>query len=193
MEYPFGQFGSAVLAMSLPNLLSTTSILTVGSGGRDKALMLYKHCSAIAKTFLYYQHCFSHKCKTQHHMLWRKLTPSQPDLVPSQTEAMLGWEWTSVISFSHGDFAFLLHLQDRDSLPWKMRILTSTFLPRFLLNPWQDWCVQSKIPPVHLRIRQTSSPLSLTDGSLLVIKGAGEGGLAQVDLFTLKVVLSSGK
>lgn len=64
-------------------------------------------------------------------------------------------------------------------------------------NPAQsmarDGCVQGKIPPVHLRIRQTSSPLLLADGSLLVIKGAGEGGLAQVDLFTLKVVLSSGE
>lgn len=32
----------------------------------EKAFMLWKHCSATAKT-LVYQHCFSHKCKAHHH------------------------------------------------------------------------------------------------------------------------------
>jgi len=34
--------------------------------GKEKALMLCKHCSATAKTLVCYQHCSSHKSKTQH-------------------------------------------------------------------------------------------------------------------------------
>jgi len=68
MEYPFGQLGSAVLAVSPPSFLCTSSLLT----GRvvqeaEKPLTLCKHCSAITKTSLYYQHCFQHKSKTQTH------------------------------------------------------------------------------------------------------------------------------
>lgn len=33
----------------------------------EKALMLYQHCSAIAKALLCYQGCLGHKCQTLHH------------------------------------------------------------------------------------------------------------------------------
>ncbi|KAJ7424018.1 rna-directed dna polymerase from mobile element jockey-like [Pitangus sulphuratus] len=54
MEYLFGQIGSAVLAMSPPNLLPTPRLLAFG--GRvmvvagNTVSMLWKHCSAVAKT-----------------------------------------------------------------------------------------------------------------------------------------------
>lgn len=71
MEYPFGQFGAAVVAMSPPSLLSVLSLLS-GAGGmqsEEEALMLLcKHCSATAKTLVCYQHCFS--CKSQTLMLY---------------------------------------------------------------------------------------------------------------------------
>ena len=55
LEYPFGQLGSAVPAVSPPSFLCTPSLLT----GRavweaEKALTLCKHCSAVTKTSLYY-------------------------------------------------------------------------------------------------------------------------------------------
>jgi len=34
---------------------------------KQKALMRFKNCSAIAKTLVCYQHCSSHKSKSQHH------------------------------------------------------------------------------------------------------------------------------
>ena len=41
---------------------------------------LCKHCSAITKTWVCYQHCFCHKSKTELcELLWRNLTPSQQD------------------------------------------------------------------------------------------------------------------
>lgn len=85
MEYLLGHFGSALLAAS-----PSTSYL-LGEEGRlcekpNKVLMLCKHCSAIAKTLVRYQHCFSHKSKTApREQLWRKLTPSQPYPVQGDT------------------------------------------------------------------------------------------------------------
>lgn len=38
------------------------------SGMKDKALMLCKYCSVIAKILVCFQQCFHHKSKTQHHM-----------------------------------------------------------------------------------------------------------------------------
>ena len=65
MEYPFGQLGSAVPAASPPSFLCTPSLLAGGVVREtEKALTLCKHCSAITKTSLCYQHCFRHKCKT---------------------------------------------------------------------------------------------------------------------------------
>jgi len=51
MKYPFGQFGSVLLATSPPSLLPTSSLLAFGRGvGVERALMLWEHCSAVAKT-----------------------------------------------------------------------------------------------------------------------------------------------
>jgi len=51
------------------NLLLTPSLLIAGEGcGREKAFTLWKYCSATLKTSVLYQHCFSHKCKSQHHI-----------------------------------------------------------------------------------------------------------------------------
>lgn len=57
VEYLFGQFGSAVVAVSPPNLLPIPSLL-VGEN-----LWLCKCCSAVAKTFVCYQHCFGQNLK----------------------------------------------------------------------------------------------------------------------------------
>lgn len=59
-EYPFCQFGSAVLALSPTHLLPTPSLLTRRSvcvcvcaeWDTEKALTLCKHCSVIAKIFV---------------------------------------------------------------------------------------------------------------------------------------------
>ena len=54
LEYPCGQLGSAVPAVSPPNFLCTPSLLAGGVGWEaEKALTLRKHCSAITKTPLY--------------------------------------------------------------------------------------------------------------------------------------------
>lgn len=53
----------------------------------EKSLMLCKCCSAIGKTYVCYQHNFSHKSKTQHHTsCCEKLTPFQPDPVHSVSQ-----------------------------------------------------------------------------------------------------------
>ena len=68
MEYPFGQLGSAVPAVSPPNLLCTSSLFTGRVGWEaEKALTLCKHCWAITKTSLCYQRCFQHRSKTYPH------------------------------------------------------------------------------------------------------------------------------
>ena len=52
--YPFRQSGSAVLAVSPPNPFPTPSLLVLGpESEKEKALMLCKHCSAIAKTLCF--------------------------------------------------------------------------------------------------------------------------------------------
>jgi len=65
MGCPFGQLGSAALSVPLPSFWGTLSLLAGRAAGEaEKALKLCKHCSAIAKTPLCYQHCFRHKPKT---------------------------------------------------------------------------------------------------------------------------------
>ena len=64
MEYPSGQLGSAVPAVSPPNSLCTPSVLAGGAVSEaEETLTLCKHCSAITKTSMYYQHCLQHKSK----------------------------------------------------------------------------------------------------------------------------------
>jgi len=65
MEYALGQFGSAVLVASPHNFLHIPNLLAEGAEWeKEKALMLCKHCSAIAKPLVCYQCCFSYKSKT---------------------------------------------------------------------------------------------------------------------------------
>ena len=64
MEYPFGQFGSAVLCVSPPNFLGTPSPLAGGVVWEaEKALALWKHHWAVTK-MVCYQQCFQNKSKT---------------------------------------------------------------------------------------------------------------------------------
>ena len=66
MEYPFGQLGSAVPAVSPPSFLCPPALwCEAGWCEKQGRLWLCKHCSAGMKTFLYYQHCFQHKSKTE--------------------------------------------------------------------------------------------------------------------------------
>lgn len=79
--YLFALFRSAVLGVSSLSPLPTPSLLTVGAEWeKERTLMVCKHCSAIGKTLVYYQHCFSHKSKRQHRAGCyeeRQLHPSQ--------------------------------------------------------------------------------------------------------------------
>ena len=67
MEYPFGQFGSAVLDLSPPKILPTPSLLVRGGNAGETALMLWEHCSAVAKTLVCYQHLSSYQYRAQHY------------------------------------------------------------------------------------------------------------------------------
>ena len=65
----------------LPAPCAPPSLLAGGVGGEaTKSLALCKHCSAIAKTSLCYQHCFQHKSKMLPHTSYYEenyLYPSQ--------------------------------------------------------------------------------------------------------------------
>lgn len=67
MEYPCGQFGSAVLVMSSPSLLLPHNLLACLSTYAC-AQMLSEHSSAIAKTLVCYQHNSSYNYTAQHCM-----------------------------------------------------------------------------------------------------------------------------
>ena len=66
MEYSFGQFRSAVLVLSPPYSLCSSSLLADLTVLECKKLKNPWHCTATTKTSLCYQHCFSPKEKTQH-------------------------------------------------------------------------------------------------------------------------------
>ena len=53
--YPFGELGSAVLAVSPPSFLCPPRLLAGGVGEAEKALTLCEHCSAVMETSLRYQ------------------------------------------------------------------------------------------------------------------------------------------
>ena len=72
MEYPFGQLGSAVLAVSHHRSLCTPNLLTGGLvWGVERSLTWCKHCSAATEMSVCYQHC-SPKSK-----------PLEPSTVPA--------------------------------------------------------------------------------------------------------------
>lgn len=64
----FGSWGTGLCTCSVPSQpLAHPSLLAEGAErDTEKALVLYKHCSAVAKTLVCYQPCFSHWCKTLH-------------------------------------------------------------------------------------------------------------------------------
>lgn len=62
LEYPVAHWGSPVLALCPPKFLCTPSLLAIG-----EALEKTLNFSAIAKTFVFYQHPFGHKSKRKHH------------------------------------------------------------------------------------------------------------------------------
>ena len=90
MEHPFGQLGSAVLAMSPHKLLPTPSLLAFGVGGvggqfGEMALMLWEHCPGVAKTLVCYQHLSSYKAEHYEGCY------GESEFHPSQTQYSLTW------------------------------------------------------------------------------------------------------
>lgn len=93
-EYPFASSANWNICSSSQPLMHLQPVIGLGklrkSEGKRKALMLCKQFLATAKTLLYYHHWFCHKiqsivpCK----LLWKKLTPSQPN--PVQLHCGLG-------------------------------------------------------------------------------------------------------
>ena len=67
MEHPSGQFGSAVPALFIPSLLHTPSLLA-GEQGKKESPVAEQCLHSVSQTPVYYQYCFSHKHKTQHHV-----------------------------------------------------------------------------------------------------------------------------
>lgn len=75
------QLESSVLAVSPPRFLCTLSLLTGGGGWEtEKALTLYRCCSAIAKVLVCYQHFLWSQILTivWHNILRRKVTLFHP-------------------------------------------------------------------------------------------------------------------
>lgn len=60
IEYPFGQLGSAILAVFFPDFLPSLLFFGGGCLKRKPQGCASRLCLAIAKTLMYYQHCFSH-------------------------------------------------------------------------------------------------------------------------------------
>ena len=79
-EYPFGQPGSAVLAMSPPTSCPHPAYWPFGEGAGETVLLLHKHCPAKPKTFMCYQHPSSYNYKEQAGgLIWWNLTSPQVD------------------------------------------------------------------------------------------------------------------
>lgn len=66
MEYPFGQLGSAILAVFFPDFLPSLLFFGGGCLKRKPQGCASRLCLAIAKTLMYYQHCFSHNTTCRH-------------------------------------------------------------------------------------------------------------------------------
>ena len=117
----------------LPAFRFTPSLLTGGAMWEaEKALILCKHCSAITKTPLNYQHCFQYKFKTSPHACYYEengLYPSQnqhtyvlpkspPSTAPS-LEKGLGDLWgTSVARAALQAPGTRYFIWDRRSVKW---------------------------------------------------------------------------
>lgn len=75
--------------MFLPSLLLTPILLLQGKNKKDKALMSCKHCSAIAKTSVFYQHCFVTSLKHGTVQATMKKMVSWPKAIHSVNQDML--------------------------------------------------------------------------------------------------------
>lgn len=107
-----------------PNLLPTPKLFTGETEGEtEKALMLCKPCSTIAKTLGCYQHFFGHQSKTQHNMGCYEenvLNPSQTQYpVPDLLQNLFGIaveciniQKTALISLEKSAQAILLSPQN---------------------------------------------------------------------------------
>lgn len=99
-QYSFGRFRSGVPAVFPQSFLWIPSLLITGAeGGMESGLTLCKFCSAIANTSVCYEDWSQIQNILPYKLLWRKLTPSQPDAVyVAPTAASEGL--TSILHFS---------------------------------------------------------------------------------------------
>lgn len=86
--------GSAVLAVSFPNVFPTPGLLAFGyQEEREKTFTLCKYCSSVAKRLMCYQHSFSHKFRTQLHTGQNEkvhfTTSSKPDTVTGSNSFLI--------------------------------------------------------------------------------------------------------
>ena len=103
MQYPFGQLGSAALAVSPPSFLCPSSLLAGWAREAEKSLTWYKHYLATTENISVLSPFFS--CWTQnitlYQLLGRKLTLSQPKLRHKHScddhEGYSGYTVTTVI------------------------------------------------------------------------------------------------
>lgn len=108
-EYPCGQLRSAFAAMSHPSFLSTVASSLWGAEmDVEKASLLCKYCSAIAKILLHYQHCLNHKSKVHHCMSTMKKMSSIP------TKPVHNPNYTFTILISH--YVFSIDFCDHNGL-----------------------------------------------------------------------------
>lgn len=76
-----------------PNLLCTPNLFTEWMRKREGPNTV-QTMSATAKTLLCYQHCFAHKFKAPYQLLWRKLTPFQPDTCSPHEAGISPKQWS---------------------------------------------------------------------------------------------------
>lgn len=150
----FGLLGSYVLAVFPCNFLASPKFLlsqTRAAWETKKALMLCKHCSAIMKTLVYYQHYFHYISKPQHHTCYyeEKYYSSIPSLMsmtkciwyPANCLALSGFVW--VISTQKAqvtkDHLFTLHVSNT---VWKFMTLAEQ---EYYKCPTLSWFL-----PLHL-------------------------------------------
>lgn len=83
MEYPWGQSGSAVLALSPPHILLTPQPAGWEGQFGEKALTLCKHPSAAAKMLVCYQHCLA--TNEKHSTTWAVMRKVNSIMAESST------------------------------------------------------------------------------------------------------------
>lgn len=108
VKYPWAVWVSSPLPASC--LLLAYSQPTHGAAEleTEKSLVLWKHCSATAKTWMCYLHCFGHKSKPQHCAAYlKKVTSTSTSLAVPITWALPGRFRLLLSSFSFENQKFL--------------------------------------------------------------------------------------